>query len=151
MRPADNIHRFIKKMRLKASAELDRRVHNDISKTLADFEKTGLADVQPNIWRTIKKSRITKLAVAAAIFIAFGFGFFTGRWSKLPRPAPYSLDVTGYTSVVPAYPTARKSEDSFWRQKALAAMQPRPYAQTSTTKTNLLNAYKQYLKEKHYD
>jgi len=61
---------MIKKMRLKAGAELDRKVHNDISKTLADFEKTGLADVQPNIWRTVMKSRITKLAAVAVIIIA---------------------------------------------------------------------------------
>jgi len=49
------------------------------------------------------------------------------------------------------YPTAPKVEDSFWRQKALAAMHPRPYARTQATKTSLLNTYKQYLKEKHYD
>jgi hypothetical protein len=49
------------------------------------------------------------------------------------------------------YPAANKTEDSFWRKKALAAMQPRPYQQTLTTKTSLLNTYKQYLKEKYYD
>lgn len=128
-----------------------RKIAEDVS---TDFSKTLAQPKQPEhiiLGDYFMKSRLTKLAVAAAIFIAFGIGFFTGQWSKLPRQAPYSLDVTGYTSVVLAYPTARKSEDSFWRQKALAAMQPRPYAQTSTTKTNLLNAFKQYLKEKHYD
>lgn len=94
------------------------------------------------------KSPITKFAVAAAIFIIFGIGFSVGRWSKPTRLALPSLDVTGYTSAVLVYPTAPKAEDSFWRQKALAAIQPRPYAYAQFTKTELLNAYKQYLKEK---
>jgi len=88
--------------------------------------------------------------VAVALF-AFGIGFFTGRWSKLARSEPHYLDVTGYTTLISVYPTSPKAEDSFWRQKALAAMQPRPYAQTFTTKAGLLNAYKQYLKEKYHD
>lgn len=97
------------------------------------------------------KGGVTKLAVAAAIIIAFGIGFSIGRLSKPARLAPHSLDVSGYTLAVSAYPTAPKAEDSFWRQKILAAMQPRPHAQTLTTKISLFNTYKQYLKEKHYD
>lgn len=146
MRPAEDIHKLIKKLQLKASAELDKKVHNDISAALAESQKTESAVTQPNIWRSITKGGVSKLAVAAAIFIAFGTGFFTGRWSKPARLELHYLDVTGYTSVVPVYPTVQKTEDSFWRQKALAAMQPKPYAQTQTTKTSLLNAYKQYLK-----
>jgi len=151
MRPADDIHKMIKKMHVKASAELDKRVHNDISRELTKCEKTGSTIANTNVWKSIMKNRVKELSVAAAILFAFGAGFSIGRRSKPASPTPPSLDVTSYTSVVPAYPTARKSQDSFWRQKVLAAMQPRPYAQTSTTKTNLLNAYKQYLKEKHYD
>jgi len=30
-------------------------------------------------------------------------------------------------------------------------MQPKPYVQNQINKTNLIDAYKQYLKEKHYD
>lgn len=151
MRRADDVHKLIKKLQLKASAELDRRVHNDIFRRLAESEKTESVRAEPNIWRYIAKGWVSKLAVAAAIFIAFGTGFFTGRWSKPPQSAPLSLDVTGYTSAVLVYPTAQKTEDSFWRQKALAAVQPRPYAQTQNIKTSLLNTYKQYLKEKYYD
>jgi hypothetical protein len=47
------------------------------------------------------------------------------------------------------HPTEQENKNGFWRQKALAAMQPRPYAQTGFDKTGLLNSYKQYLKEKH--
>jgi hypothetical protein len=146
MRPTDNINRLIKKLQLRASADLDRRVHNDISRALAESEKTESTYGELIIWRYIMKGGVVKLAVAAAILIAFGIGFSTGRWSKPTQLAPHSLDVVGYASAVMVHPATPKAEDGFWRQKALAAMQPRPYAQTQTTKTSLLNAYKQYLK-----
>jgi hypothetical protein len=154
MKPTDNINRLIKKLQLKASAELDRKVNDDISAALAETRNKESAITQPNIsniWRSITEVGALKLAVAAAIFIAFGIGFSIGRWSKPTRLAPHSLDVTGYPSAILVHSTTLKTEDGFWRQKALAAMQPRPYAQIQTTKTSLLNAYKQYLKEKHYD
>jgi hypothetical protein len=141
MKPTDNINRMIKKLHLKASAELDRRVHNDISRALAESEP---AVTGPIILRFITKGGAMKLAVAAAIIIAFSIGFSVGQRSRPAQLATYSLDVGGYITAVSAYPTAPKAEDSFWRQKALAAMQPRPYAQSQFDKTRLLNAYKQY-------
>ena len=70
MRPADNINELIKKLQLKASAELDKRVHNDISAALGESEKTKSVHAEPNIWRIIMKSRISKLAAAAVIMLA---------------------------------------------------------------------------------
>ena len=70
MRPADNVNELIKKLKLKASANLDKRVHDDISAALAESDKTKSAIMQPNIGRTIMKSPIVKLAVAAVIVIA---------------------------------------------------------------------------------
>ena len=70
MRPAENINDLIKKLKLKASTDLDKRIHGDISKELAESDKTKSAVVQPKIGRTIMKSPITKLAAAAAIVIA---------------------------------------------------------------------------------
>jgi hypothetical protein len=70
MRPAENINDLIKKLKLKASSDLDKRVHDDISKALAESEKTESAVTQPNIGRTIMKSPITKIAAAAVIIIA---------------------------------------------------------------------------------
>jgi len=74
MRPADNINELIKKLQLKASTELDKRVHDDISAALAESEKTKSVLTEPNIWRTIMKSRTSKLAAAAVIIIAVFFG-----------------------------------------------------------------------------
>ncbi|MHC4559354.1 MAG: hypothetical protein ACYS80_18840 [Planctomycetota bacterium] len=74
MRPADNINELIKKLHLKASADLDKRVHDDISAALGESEKTKSVRTEPNIWRIIMKSRISKLTAAAVIIIAVFFG-----------------------------------------------------------------------------
>ncbi len=69
MRPADNINELIKKLQLKASAELDKRVHDDISAALTKSEKTKSARPESNIWRTIMKSRKIQLATAATVIL----------------------------------------------------------------------------------
>ena len=74
MKPAENINKLIKKLNLKASSELDQKVHNEISKTLAESEKTKSAPSKPNTWRIIMTNKITKLAAAAAIIIAVLIG-----------------------------------------------------------------------------
>lgn len=70
MRPADNINKLIGKLHLRASAELDNRVHDDITRALAETEKAKSARPIPNIWRKIMKNKMTKLAAAAVIIIA---------------------------------------------------------------------------------
>ena len=87
-----------------------------------------------------------RLLAAAAVVI---FAFAMGRWSGPLQQA--SPGVASYAQPVSAYPAVGKNPESFWQQKALAAMQPRPYAQTQFDQTRLLNSYKQYLKEKHND
>lgn len=143
-----NIEEILKRL---SSEDVPADVREIAEETSREFSKTLAQPRQPRhhvLWEYITKSPITKLAVAAAILIIFGIGFSIGRWSKPVRLALHSFDVTGYTSAVPVYPTAPKAEDSFWRQKVLAAMQPRPYAQTQFDKISLLNTYKQYLKGK---
>ena len=70
MKSADNIHKLIKKLQVEPSADMDRKVHGSITKALEKWEKTKLADTQPNSWRILMRSRITKLAAAAGIIIA---------------------------------------------------------------------------------
>jgi hypothetical protein len=89
-----------------------------------------------------------RLLAAAAVMILV---FAAGRWSKPLPPASSLPEVASYTQPVSAYPAVGKNPDSFWQQKALAAMQPRPYSQNGISQTALLNVYKQYLKEKHYE
>jgi outer membrane lipoprotein-sorting protein len=74
MRPADNINQLIKKLHLKASADLDKKVHDKITNAPAELKRKESAVMQPNVWRNIMKSPMTKLAVAAAIIIAAFIG-----------------------------------------------------------------------------
>ena len=104
----------------------------------------ALKIVQPKQWFFTP----LRLLAAAAVII---FAFAMGRWSRPLQQASPSFEVAAYTKSISAYPAVGKNPDSFWQQKAQAAMQPRPYAQTSFNRTELINAYKQYLKEKHYD
>ena len=53
MRSADNINESIKKLHVKASPDLDKRVHEDISRALAESKQTKSAPSEPNIWRII--------------------------------------------------------------------------------------------------
>jgi len=91
MRPADNIDKLIKKLALKASAELGERVHGDISRALEKSEKTKSALVQPNMWRIIMKNRITKLAVAAVIIIA---AVLSITFLDKSAPSAYAIEQT---------------------------------------------------------
>ena len=79
------------------------------------------------------------LAAAAIIVLAFALG----RWST-----PVSPKITVYAAQSSTRLTVQTNNESFWRQKALAAMKSRPYAQSAG---ELLNLYKQYLKEKNND
>jgi hypothetical protein len=70
MRSAEEINQLIKKIHLKASADLDKRVRERISKAPAELEKKKSAHIQPNIWRNIMKNRMIKLTAAAIVIIA---------------------------------------------------------------------------------
>lgn len=70
MKATDNIEKLIKKLRYKASAEAHGRILGNVMRALEKKEKQKTASVQPDIWRIIMKSRITKLAAAAVIVIA---------------------------------------------------------------------------------
>jgi len=65
MRPAENIEKLIKNIDIDTSAQADKAVLDDILKAFEKSKKPPATE--PNIWRIIMKSRITKLATAAAI------------------------------------------------------------------------------------
>jgi len=108
MRPTDDINRLIKKLQLKASADLDRRVRNDINIALAESQKTDSAVTQPNIWRIIMKNPIVKLAVAAVVIIAclIGLSFWRTTGSGIAL-----ADVLARMEQVKAF----RSQWSQWR------------------------------------
>ena len=52
------------------------RVHDDISAGQTESHAKKSAITQPNVWRTIMKNRITKLAAAAVIIIGLGMAVY---------------------------------------------------------------------------
>ena len=69
MNPQDNIEKLIRELVLPASKAADERIVND---ALAAYERTEIkktAERKPDTWRIIMKSRMTKLATAAAVLL----------------------------------------------------------------------------------
>lgn len=119
----------------------------EFSESLAESKQTQ----RHILFTRIATGRITRLAAAAVILVVFTAGFFAGRWSKAYQPKSAGLDVAAGISAYSMYPTAAVSEDGFWRQKVIGAMQPKTYIQKQFSEVSLLGTYKQYLKEKYND
>jgi hypothetical protein len=87
MKPTDNVEKLIRDshvLDINTSTEMDRRILHDTLKLQKEFKQTKLAGTQPDIWRTIMKSSITKLATAAVIIVVVVLGLFefVGNESK---------------------------------------------------------------------
>ena len=74
MRPEENIEKLIKSLHFKASAELHNRTLNDVLQAHEESRRTQSAKLKPNVWRIIMKSKITKLAAAAAMIVVILIG-----------------------------------------------------------------------------
>jgi outer membrane lipoprotein-sorting protein len=74
MTTAEDVEKFIKKTGLETRTEMNEVVRNRIFQAFEKSKQTKSALTEPNIWRIIMKSRITKLAAAAVIIIAILIG-----------------------------------------------------------------------------
>jgi len=90
MRPAEDIKKLIETLSDKTSAQMDQRVRENMLRALAESEKPSVL-TRPKIGRTIMKSPITKLAVAAAIIIAVTLSI--NLWDK-STPSAYAFEQT---------------------------------------------------------
>ena len=79
MKPADKIIDLINKSDVATSPDANQRILADALKHLDKLKRNKLAPDQPNIWRTIMKSRISKLAAAAVVMIACVIGLSLWR------------------------------------------------------------------------
>jgi hypothetical protein len=73
MKPAENIHKLIKKLQVVPNVDMDKRVHDRITRALEGWESSkGISwrDSEPSIGRLIMKSKIAQTAAAAVIIIA---------------------------------------------------------------------------------
>jgi hypothetical protein len=69
MRPTEKIENTVKKMNFSAGDEMRKQILDDALKAHGQT-KTQPASDKPNIWRIIMKSKSTRLATAAVLFIA---------------------------------------------------------------------------------
>jgi len=74
MRPAENIKRLLKNAKIKINPAVK---HTSLQELISELEKSKFippAEPEQNIWRTIMKSKLTKLTAAAGIIIAVLIG-----------------------------------------------------------------------------
>jgi hypothetical protein len=74
MRPVESIAESVKKLRYKASTEARDRVLVNVLHALEESQKQKSAEIQPNLWRIVMKSGMTKLAAAAVIVLGVYLG-----------------------------------------------------------------------------
>jgi len=70
MRPADKTRQFIKNASINSNPEVNEAVLKELLNEMDKSQNMLYAARQPNIWRTILKSKTAKLAAAGAIIIA---------------------------------------------------------------------------------
>jgi hypothetical protein len=70
MKPAENIEKLITNAEMDTNAKMDQATLDDVLKAFEDSKKTRSATPQPNMWRTIMKSRIVRLAAGIVIVVA---------------------------------------------------------------------------------
>ena len=70
MRPKENIKKIFKKLHFSASAKLDEKIYDEISRAVAETENNKSAQYELNIWRIIMDSiKIRKVKVAIAVIV----------------------------------------------------------------------------------
>ncbi|UCC21942.1 MAG: hypothetical protein JSW23_09040 [Planctomycetota bacterium] len=116
MRPIDNVEKSIKKLRYKASAGAHSRVLDNILLALENRQQPAVT--QPNIWRIIMKSPITKVAAVTVVIVAIGFLIFhTG-----PDKQDSAVKVSGATQS-PAELTTFASLSFAYRRGGMEAVE----------------------------
>jgi hypothetical protein len=91
MTPKDNIEQFVANTRIGTSDQRDRQVLGEVLKAHEDFKHRPPQKPQPQVWSTIMKSNISKLAAAAAVIVAVALLITVSDW--MTRPA-WALEQT---------------------------------------------------------
>jgi hypothetical protein len=91
MRPTEKVERELKKMNFSAGAELRKQILDDAMKA-HEQTKTQSAFEQPNIWRTLMKNKLVRIAAITAIVAGIAFGV-TNILERGATPA-YAIEQT---------------------------------------------------------
>jgi len=74
MKSLAEVEKLVKRFRIKPTVKMREKTLTDALKAQEEIKKTESAEIQPNIWRIIMKTKITKFAAAAVIIIAVLLG-----------------------------------------------------------------------------
>jgi len=99
MRPAGNIKKLIKNVKIETNATTDKAVLREVVEAFENSKIANMTATKQNVWRIIMKSKITKLAAAAVIIIVLGRVAFwpndgsqTSKW-WLGSPAAWGQEI----------------------------------------------------------
>lgn len=92
MRPLEDMETLIRKLYVKTSTQAHQRTLNDAIRAQKEHRETQSAPHEPTVWRTIMKSKVTRLVTAAAIVAGALLGF-TGVLQESATTA-YAIDQT---------------------------------------------------------
>jgi outer membrane lipoprotein-sorting protein len=84
MEPKERIERFVTDTNVDIHSARDRKVLRDVLQAHRDFKQKHEREPQPQIWRSIMHTRITKLATAATIILAVGLFITVSNWMTGP-------------------------------------------------------------------
>jgi len=108
MSPEEKIEKKIRDMHFKASKQLRNKILDNAMEAYQKSKQKDSARTEPNIWRIIMKSPVTKLAAAACVIIAalVAINHFAGpvgvtsvAWGKLAERIN-QIDTVSYSMIV---------------------------------------------------
>ena len=104
---------------VKTTQELDKRIIDASLLAQEKLKQTQSASIQPNIWRIIMKSRVTKLAAAAVIVLSVLIGIVTfngtSAWAKVIKALEEVENVCAV--VTRTMPDGTKIQRKWWLRK----------------------------------
>ncbi|MHC4620174.1 MAG: hypothetical protein ACYTEQ_20705 [Planctomycetota bacterium] len=132
MRPKQEMEKFIKtrQLHIVTPSEMDKRILDD-SFGAMEAAKAELTGGRPNLWLILLASRVTRLAVAAVIFVVFGIVVHqlsrehTDR-QPLSQAAKSPAEMLTFASLTIAYRQGGLEELEKQCEKAFELLGPRP-------------------------
>jgi len=111
MRSPDNIEKLVsvRKPNITTGSEMDKRILDDSFAAIGETVQAKSADYESNLWRTIIRSRLTKLASAAAIIMGAALILLhqgsdeQGQVSQTPKVEKSPAELTTFASLTFAY------------------------------------------------
>jgi hypothetical protein len=134
MRPTENIEKRIENVKIVVDAEANERVFGNILQAFGKSETKQSAETQPNMWRTIIVSRITRAAAIIVVIAAIGFSVFyrspgeQAATDKTSEVAKSPAEMLTFMSLSMAYRRGGIEALEQQCEKAFEMLGPRPAA-----------------------